>query len=42
MSTAIVALVLIGFIVLVVGILVFIHKRDQKSDAAKSAGQISK
>lgn len=39
MSTIITALVLIGFIALVVGILMFAHKRDQKADAAKNASK---
>jgi hypothetical protein len=39
MSTIITALVLIGFIVLVVGILMFAHRRDQKADAAKNDGK---
>jgi len=42
MSTIIVALVLIGFIALVVGMLIFIHKRDQKMEAAKKASAASK
>ncbi len=39
MSTAIIALTIIGFIALVVKILMIIHKRDQKADAAKNAGK---
>jgi uncharacterized membrane protein HdeD (DUF308 family) len=34
-STIIVALVLIGFIALVVGILMFVHNRDKKADQKK-------
>jgi type II secretory pathway pseudopilin PulG len=39
MSTIIVALVLIGFIALIVAILIFIHNRDQKAEAAKNASE---
>jgi len=41
MSTIIVALILVGFIALVVGLLIFIHNRDQKADRAKKAGEAS-
>jgi len=36
MATLMTALILLGFIALVIGILMFIHKRDQKKDAAKN------
>lgn len=39
MSTVIIALSLIGFIALVVWMLMFIHKRDQKAEAEKNAGK---
>jgi hypothetical protein len=35
MSTVIIALILLGFIGLVVGILMLVHQRDQKREAAK-------
>jgi hypothetical protein len=35
MSTIFIALCMVGFIALVVGLLMFVHKRDQKSEAAK-------
>ena len=37
MSTIIIALAFVGFIALVVGILMFVHKRDQKAEANKKA-----
>lgn len=39
MSTIITALALIGFIALVVGILIFVHKRDQKAEGAKNTSK---
>ncbi len=36
MSTIFIALCIIAFIVLVVGFLRFVHKRDQKAEAAKN------
>jgi len=36
MSTLITALVLIGFIALVVGILMFAHRRDPRAEAANN------
>ncbi len=36
METALVAIGLLGFIALVVIILMMVHKRDQKKDAAKN------
>jgi uncharacterized membrane protein HdeD (DUF308 family) len=38
MSTIITALAVLGFIALVVGLLMYVHKRDQKREAAKKAG----
>lgn len=35
MATIITALILLGALGLVIGILMFVHKRDQKADAAK-------
>jgi heme/copper-type cytochrome/quinol oxidase subunit 4 len=35
MSTIITALIVLGFIALVIGLLMFVHKRDQKREAAK-------
>lgn len=37
MSTIITALCVLGFIALIVGILMFVHKRDQKTEAAKKS-----
>jgi len=37
MSTVIIALILVGFIALIIGLLKFVHKRDQKKDAANKA-----
>jgi hypothetical protein len=39
MSTILTALAVIGFIAFVVSILVFIHRRDQKRDAAKNSAR---
>jgi hypothetical protein len=36
MGTVIIALVLVGFIALVFGLLMFVNKRDQRREAAKS------
>ena len=36
MSTIFIALCIVGFIVLVVAVLKFVHKRDQKAEAAKN------
>lgn len=35
MATVITALILLGIIALAVGILMYVHKRDQKRDAEK-------
>jgi len=35
MSTILIALGIIGFIALAVGFIIFVHKRDQKAQAAK-------
>ena len=35
MSTVITALCVLGFIALIIGILMFVYKRDQKTEAAK-------
>ncbi len=35
MSTIFIALCIIGFIVLAVGLIMFVHKRSQKAEAAK-------
>jgi uncharacterized membrane protein HdeD (DUF308 family) len=35
MATVVTALVMLGFIALVVGIFLFVHKRDQKREARK-------
>ena len=37
MSTIIVALALVGFIVLIVGVLMYVHKKHQKAEGAKKA-----
>jgi uncharacterized membrane protein HdeD (DUF308 family) len=37
MATIFIALILVGFIALVIGLLKFVHKRDQKKDAANKA-----
>jgi len=37
MSSIIIALILVGFIALVIGLLMFVHKRDQKKEAANKA-----
>lgn len=39
MPTVITALVLIGFIALVVGIIMIVHKRDQKAESAKNVNK---
>lgn len=36
MSTIITALCVLGFIALIIGLLMFVHKRDQKADAEKA------
>jgi hypothetical protein len=36
MSTIITALIIIGFLAGVIGLLMYVHKRDQKRDAAKA------
>lgn len=36
MQTLLTALCILGFIAVIVSILVFVHKRDQKADAAKN------
>jgi|GEM_PF-2454618 len=36
MSTILIALGMVGFIALIIGILMFVHKRDQKTEAAKN------
>lgn len=35
MSTLLTALALLGFLALIVGILIYVHNRDKKSDAAQ-------
>jgi len=35
MSTILIALGMLGFVACIVGILMFVHKRDQKRDAAE-------
>lgn len=35
MATVITALILLGFIALAVGLVMYVHKRDQKRDAEK-------
>ncbi|HSU28469.1 MAG TPA: hypothetical protein VLJ68_08815 [Chitinophagaceae bacterium] len=40
MSTIITALAVLGFIALIVGLLMFINKRDQKREKAKNAGAL--
>ena len=35
MSTIITALCVLGFIALIIGLLMFVHKRDQQADAKK-------
>ena len=37
MSTLITALCLLAFIAIIVGLLKYVHKRDQKRDTAKNA-----
>jgi len=37
MSTILIALGMLGFIALIIGFLMFVHKRDQKAEAAKNA-----
>lgn len=36
MSTIITALIVLGFIALVIGLLMFIHRRDQKKEEQKT------
>jgi hypothetical protein len=35
MSTILIALIVVGFIALVIGLLMYVHNRDQKRDAEK-------
>jgi uncharacterized protein YoxC len=39
MGTAITALAIIGFVVLIIGLLRFVHKRDQRLENAKSENE---
>jgi uncharacterized protein YoxC len=39
MGTAITALAIIGFVVLIIGLLRFVHKRDQRLENTKSENQ---
>lgn len=36
MATVVTALCVLGFIAMAVGLLMYVHKRDQKTDAAKN------
>jgi hypothetical protein len=40
METIIIALIFLGFLGLIIGILMFVHKRDQKRDAAKDLNNL--
>ena len=40
MATILTALAVIGFIALVVGILMYVHKRDKKREAANNPTQL--
>ncbi|MEO5944406.1 MAG: hypothetical protein ABIP30_10230 [Ferruginibacter sp.] len=39
MGTAITALAIVGFVVLIIGLLRFVHKRDQQLENAKAENQ---
>jgi len=36
MSTVITALIILGFLGIIIGLLMYVHKRDQKREAAKT------
>lgn len=41
MSTVITALIILGFLGIIIGLLMHVHKRDQKREAAKAkAGKV--
>jgi hypothetical protein len=40
MSTIFIALIIVGFIAVIIGLLKFVHKRDQKRDAENKAATV--
>jgi len=40
MSTIVTALIVLGFLGLIIGLLMFVHKRDQKKEAAKNVDKV--